>query len=81
MSKNTKRYAPNLNLIERLWKFFHKKTMYNRYYASYLEFQEAITIFFDEVNTGRYAGELTTLLAENFQIIGDTVPQSSESWL
>ncbi|CAD7853876.1 MAG: Mobile element protein, partial [Olavius algarvensis Gamma 1 endosymbiont] len=24
-------YAPNLNLIERFWKFFKKKTLYNRY--------------------------------------------------
>ena len=66
-------YAPNLNLIERLWKFFHKKTTYNRYYASYAEFQDAIRRFFKDVNNRRYAGELATLLAENFQIIGTSV--------
>ena len=69
-------YAPNLNLIERLWKFFHKKTMYNRYYASCAEFQEAIRVFFKDVNRRRYADELATLLAENFQIIGMQVSES-----
>ena len=69
-------YAPNLNLIERLWKFFHKKTMYNRYYASYAEFQDATKRFFNDVNRRRYADELATLLAENFQIIGTSVSES-----
>lgn len=69
-------YAPNLNLIERLWKFFHKKTMYNQYYASYAQFQHAIRRFFNDVNDRRYADELATLLAENFQIIGTQVSQS-----
>jgi transposase len=69
-------YAPNLNLIERLWKFFHKKVMYNQYHSSYEEFREAISIFFDDTNKGRYAPELATLLAENFQIVGRQVSQS-----
>ena len=28
-------YSPELNLIERLWKFFKKKVLYNQYYESY----------------------------------------------
>ena len=31
-------YAPNLNLIERLWKFFKKKVLYNRYHESLQSF-------------------------------------------
>ncbi|CAD7840527.1 MAG: Mobile element protein, partial [Olavius algarvensis Gamma 1 endosymbiont] len=27
-------YAPNLNLIERFWKFFKKKTLYNQYFET-----------------------------------------------
>jgi transposase len=69
-------YAPNLNLIERLWKFFHKKMLYNRYYASYAEFQDAVRGFFKDVNDRRYADELATLLVENFQIIGVQNSQS-----
>ena len=34
-------YAPNLNLIERLWKFFKKTVLYNRYYESFPHFEEA----------------------------------------
>jgi len=29
-------YSPELNLIERLWKFFKKKVLYNQYYESYI---------------------------------------------
>ena len=61
-------YAPNLNLIERLWKFFKKKTLYNRYFASFAEFKAACEEFF--ANPARYHRELRALLTGNFQIIG-----------
>ncbi|MBE7546057.1 MAG: transposase [Planctomycetia bacterium] len=32
-------YSPNLNLIERLWKFFRKKILYNKYYDTYEKFK------------------------------------------
>ena len=32
-------YAPNLNLIERLWKFFKKKTPYNHYFETFAQFK------------------------------------------
>ncbi len=35
-------YSPNLNLIERLWKFTKKKCLYNQYYESFDRFKEAI---------------------------------------
>jgi transposase len=65
-------YAPNLNLIERLWKFFHTSVLYNRYYEKRTDFQAAIHSFFKDVNDRKYAAELRSLLTENFQIIGDT---------
>jgi transposase len=61
-------YAPNLNLIERLWKFFKKKTLANRYFASFAEFKAACEDFF--ANPARYHRELRSLLTENFQIVG-----------
>ncbi len=39
-------YSPNLNLIERLWKFFYKKTLYNKYYETYEEFKDKCLGFF-----------------------------------
>ncbi len=62
-------YAPNLNLIERLWKFFKKKILYNRYYESFAEFRAACEEFFS--NPRKYHRELRSLLTENFAIIGE----------
>lgn len=60
-------YAPNLNLIERLWKYFRKVVLYNRYYPTFAEFREACMEFFANLRDHRAA--LRTLLAENFQIL------------
>ena len=60
-------YSPNLNIIERLWKFFKKKVMKNTYYQEFNDFYEAICSFFKNFDT--YQEELKTLLTLNFQII------------
>lgn len=60
-------YAPNLNLIERLWKYFRKRVLYNRYYESFAEFKQACLGFFANLKDHRAA--LRTLLTENFEII------------
>lgn len=61
-------YAPNLNLIERFWKFFKKQILYNRYYETFEKFKKACEAFF--ANCHQYASQLRALLTENFQIIG-----------
>jgi len=61
-------YAPNLNLIERLWKFFKKRVLYNRYYESFDTFRKACEEFFS--NPQQYHHELRSLLTENFAITG-----------
>lgn len=60
-------YAPNLNLIERLWKYFRKTVLYNQYYESFAEFKRACLGFFANIKDHRVA--LRTLLTENFEII------------
>jgi hypothetical protein len=60
--------APNLNLIERYWKFFKKKILYGRYYETFSLFKSACEAFFTP--SDHYKAELRTLLADNFQIIG-----------
>lgn len=60
-------YSPNLNPIERLWKFFKKKVLANQYYESFLEFRETCRMFFK--NISHYRSELKSLLTDNFQII------------
>jgi len=61
-------YAPNLNLIERLWKFFKKQVLYNRYYETFGDFRTACEDFFN--NPQRYHSQLRSLLTENFAITG-----------
>jgi transposase len=59
-------YSPNLNLIERFWKFFKKKVLNNRYYETFAQFERACKNFFRKWKT--YWPELQTLLVENFHI-------------
>ena len=60
-------YSPNLNLIERLWRFFHLKVTWNRYFATFEEFKKETLKFFKQLS--RYGPELDTLLTDNFQPI------------
>jgi transposase len=39
-------YSPNLNLIERIWRYFKKKVIKNKYYADYPSFETAVETFF-----------------------------------
>ena len=57
-------YSPNLNVIERLWKFFKKKILYNHYYETFEEFVASCKSFFR--CRARYRGELRTILTDNF---------------
>jgi len=59
-------YSPNLNLIERLWKFFKKKILYNKYYETFEDFLSACKGFFR--SRTKYRDELRSLLTENFQL-------------
>lgn len=59
-------YSPNLNLIERLWKFVKKECLYNEYYEDFQLFKLAITTCLSET-TGRHKSALTTLLTLDFQ--------------
>lgn len=60
-------YSPNLNPIERLWKFFKKKVLYNRYYETKSEFKAMCTGFFMGIR--KYKAELSTLVTDNFQTV------------
>lgn len=60
-------YSPNLNLIERLWRFFHQKATWNRYFETFEEFRKTSLNFFKNLNI--YEKELSTLLTDNFQLI------------
>ena len=58
-------YSPNLNLIERLWKFLRKKVVNTTFYPTFQEFRQAIRNFF--ANLANYKEELRSLMRHNFQ--------------
>jgi transposase len=60
-------YSPNLNPIERLWKFMHSKATNNRYYENFERFTEAILKFFADIP--KYKDALRSLINDNFQTI------------
>jgi transposase len=59
-------YSPNLNLIERLWKFIKKKCLYSEYYETFPDFNQAIVDCIAKTN-GEYKQELASLLTLKFQ--------------
>ena len=62
-------YSPNLNPIERLWKFMNEKIRNNRYFSSKKEFRSTILDFFQN-SIHDLKDELKTRINDNFQIIG-----------
>lgn len=67
-------YAPNLNLIERLWWLLKKKALYNQYFPRLADFRAAIDGFFD--NISRYHAEIASLITGTFHFIGASNPQA-----
>jgi transposase len=59
-------YSPNLNLIERLWRFTKRKAAYGKYYARFADFQAAIQDVLNQVST-THANNLASLMTLNFQ--------------
>lgn len=64
-------YSPNLNLIERLWKWVKKECLASRYYANFAEFREAIVHCLNTAHT-EHGKQLQTLLTLNFQTFEKT---------
>lgn len=59
-------YSPNLNLIERLWKFVKKQCLYSKYYADFDSFKAAIEACVNETHT-QHKTALDSLLTLRFQ--------------
>lgn len=61
-------YSPNLNPIERLWKFVKQKIMANNYFPDLETFRSEIMLFMRGIR--KYRKELSTLITDNFQVLG-----------
>lgn len=59
-------YSPNLNLIERLWKFVKKKCLYGKYYEDFTQFSSAISGCLNDAHL-QHKKELDSLLTLRFQ--------------
>ena len=63
-------YSPNLNLIERLWKFIKRRAIYGRYHPTFTEFRAAVEETLDRLSTA-HAADLASLMTLNFQRFED----------
>lgn len=59
-------YSPNLNLIERLWRFIKKQCLYAKYYEDFAQFKQAIETCLSETD-GVHKEKLATLCSLKFQ--------------
>jgi transposase len=66
-------YSPNLNLIERVWKFVKRECLGCRVLPTYEAFTRAIDDCLANLNA-RHEHQMNTLLNLEFQLFGDDVP-------
>jgi transposase len=63
--KHLPAYSPNLNLIERLWKFLRKQAL-QKWHPSFEDMQKAVAEVLD--NLPKYREQLNTLMTERFHL-------------
>jgi transposase len=65
-------YSPNLNPIERLWKFMNEQVLYNQYYEKFSSFKNAVMGFLEGLfnPSAEIFRALTKRITENFHVIG-----------
>jgi transposase len=63
--KHLPAYSPNLNLIERLWKFLRKEAL-QKWHPTFEDMQQAVAEVLD--NLPRYHEQLKTLMTERFHL-------------
>ena len=61
-------YSPNLNLIERLWRWVRSDCLNNNYFERFDEFKDTINQALQKVSKSEYKKEMDTLLNLKFQL-------------
>jgi transposase len=70
-------YSPNLNLIERLWKFLRKHAL-QQWHPTYEAMQAAVAKVLDNLHA--YRDELTTLMTERFHLVPQMPMETVPVW-
>jgi transposase len=65
-------YSPNLNIIERLWKWIKKDCLYCKYYKEFGDFKKAIDKSLMKLGEKKHKAELKKLLNLKFQLFENT---------
>lgn len=60
-------YSPNLNLIERVWKFVKAECLGGKHYESFQEFQQGINDCLSQLSS-EHKKQMDTLITRNFQL-------------
>lgn len=65
-------YSPNLNPIERLWKFMNESVLHNKYYEKFADFKEAVFGFFEQLLEPQkdLKEVLIRRITDNFRVVG-----------
>jgi len=69
-------YSPNLNLIERLWKFVKAEVLNAAYHSTFDDFANAIDACVQSTHT-IYKKQLDSLIAENVQFFDELVEETA----
>ena len=69
-------YSPNLNLIERLWKFMRKQLINSHYYETFKEFKSSVLGFFEHI--ADYQQQLKQFIGVSFHLLtGSNNPKTN----
>lgn len=69
-------YSPNLNLIERLWKFVKTEALNAAYHGTFHDFQTAIDACIYQADKN-FKSQLDTLISEKVHFFDDITPHNS----
>jgi transposase len=64
-------YSPNLNLIERLWRFVKKQVLYSRHYDKFSAFKGSIDNCLHDLGTC-FKSNMQSLMTLKFQLFSKT---------
>jgi hypothetical protein len=64
-------YSPNLNLIERLWRFVKKQVLYSTHYDTFTTFKESIDACLRDLGT-RFKSKMQTLMSNRSHPLNKT---------